>query len=162
MKRNDGAILPAARTEDLIVQEMADEVLVYDQRRHQAHCLNETAARVWRGLDGQSTAQEIASKLSRQQGVEVPAAVVELEVDQLRRSNLLSGPLAESLAGGLSRRAMLKRVGVGAAVALPVVASVVAPRTAQAATCLGAGAGCSTSSQCCSGICNGAPSGTCA
>lgn len=162
MKRNDEAILPAARTEDLIVQEVADEVLVYDQRRHQAHCLNETAARVWRGLDGQSTAREVAARLSRQQGVEVSAAVVELAVEQLRRGGLLSGPQAADSANGMSRRAMLKRVGVGAAVALPVVVSVVAPRAAQAATCLGPGAGCSTSSQCCSGICNGAPSGTCA
>jgi hypothetical protein len=162
MRTNDETILPAARTEDLIVQEMADEVLVYDQRRHQAHCLNETAARVWRGLDGQSTARQVAARLSRQQGVEVSAAVVELAVDQLRRSGLLSGPLAENTTGDVSRRAMLKRVGVGAAVALPVVASIVAPRAAQAATCLGPGASCSSSSQCCSGVCNGAPSGTCA
>ena len=158
MRTNDEAILPAARTEDLIVQEMADEVLVYDQRRHQAHCLNETAAQVWRGLDGQSTARQVAARLSRQRGVEVSAAVVELAVDQLRRSGLLNGPLLENTSG-VSRRAMLKRVGIGAAVALPVVASVVAPRAAQAATCLGAGAGCTTSSQCCSGVCS---NGTCA
>ncbi|MFL6212737.1 MAG: PqqD family peptide modification chaperone [Blastocatellia bacterium] len=159
MKINDEAILPAARTEDLIVQEMADEVLVYDQRRHQAHCLNETAARVWRGLDGQSTAHQIAARLSRQQGVEVSAAVVELAVDQLQRSGLLNGALAANPASGVSRRAMLKRVGIGAAVALPVVASIVAPRAAQAATCGGAGSACSTSSQCCSGVCS---NGTCA
>lgn len=154
MRTNDEAILPAARTEDLIVQEMADEVLVYDQRRHQAHCLNETAARVWRGLDGQSTAGQVAARLSRQQGVDVSAAVVELAVDQLRRSGLLNGPLAENPTSGVSRRAMLKRVGIGAAVALPVVASVVAPRAAQAATCLPATSACTTSSQCCSGVCS--------
>jgi hypothetical protein len=159
MKTNDEAILPAARTEDLIVQEIADEVLVYDQRRHQAHCLNETAARVWRGLDGQSTARQVAARLSSQQGVEMSAAVVELAVDQLQRSGLLSGAQAANAVSGVSRRAMLKRVGVGAAVALPVVASIVAPRAAQAATCGGPGATCSTSSQCCSGVCS---NGTCA
>jgi len=159
MKTNDDAILPAARTEDLIVQEMADEVLVYDQRRHQAHCLNETAARVWRGLDGQSTARQVAARLSQQQGIEMSAAVVEIAVDQLQRSGLLSGSPTANSTSGMSRRAILKRVGVGAAVALPVVASIVAPRAAQAATCMGPGASCSTSSQCCSGVCSG---GTCA
>jgi hypothetical protein len=91
--------------------------------------------------------------LSRQQGVDVSAAVVELAVDQLRRSGLLNASVTET-PGGVSRRAILKRVGIGAAVALPVVASVVAPRAAQAATCQPTGSGCTTSSQCCSGVCS--------
>ena len=45
---NSQAILPAAREEGLIIQEMADEVLVYDRERYKAHCLNQTAALVWR------------------------------------------------------------------------------------------------------------------
>src|SRR5215813_1471644 len=102
MKRREETKLPAAREEGLIVQEMADEVLVYDQKRHRAHCLNETAALVWRALDGKSTAAEVAAR---------------------------------------------------------VVASVRAPGAAQAATCLSSGQPCTTSPQCCSGLCSG---GTCA
>jgi Coenzyme PQQ synthesis protein D (PqqD) len=157
MKINEGAKLPAARAEDLIVQKMADEVLVYDQQRHQAHCLNQTAALVWRALDGESTAGEVAARLSQQEGVEIGTAVVEMAVAELSRSGLLAA--AVEAKSGLSRREMMKRVGVGAAVALPVVVSVVAPRAAQAATLLPPGSPCSSPAQCSSGICQ--PNNTC-
>ena len=35
---------PIARSNGLVVQEMPDEVLVYDLDSNKAHCLNETAA----------------------------------------------------------------------------------------------------------------------
>lgn len=35
--------LPAVRHEGLIVQELSDEVLIYDLDRDKAHCLNPTA-----------------------------------------------------------------------------------------------------------------------
>jgi hypothetical protein len=159
MKKQTEPILPAAREDDLIVQEMADEVLVYDQRRQQAHCLNPSAALVWRALDGGSTASEIAARLSQQQGVELTAAVVRLAVEELRRSGLLRGPQGGSRPSGVSRREMMKRVGVGAAVGLPLVVSVMAPRAAQAATCRASGQPCTASAQCCLGVCN---AGTCA
>jgi len=159
MKINEEMKLPAAREDGLIMQKMADEVLVYDQQRHQAHCLNQTAALVWRSLDGESTASQIAARLSQQQGVAVSVAVVQLAVEELRRSGLLRGPVVAAGKSGLSRRELMKRVGVGAAVALPVVMSVVAPRAAQAATCRASGQPCGTSAQCCSGTCQ--PGGTC-
>ena len=159
MKNNQEPILPAAREDELIVQEMAEEVLVYDQRRHQAHCLNETAALVWRSLDGASTASDIAARLSRQRGVTIESAMVQLAVEELRRNGLLHGPVAANGKSGLSRREMMKRVGIGAAVALPVVVSIVAPNAAQAANCLTSGQPCTSSAQCCSGLCN---AGTCA
>jgi hypothetical protein len=44
--------LPQARTEGLTVRELAEETLVYDKERHKAHCLNRTAACVWKHCDG--------------------------------------------------------------------------------------------------------------
>ena len=41
-------MLPVRRAEGLIVQEVAEETVVYDQKGHRAHCLNKTAALVWR------------------------------------------------------------------------------------------------------------------
>lgn len=154
MKTNEEVKLPAAREDGLIMQKMVDEVLIYDQQRHKAHCLNQTAALVWQSLDGKSTASQIAARLSQQQGVAVSAAVVQLAVAELGRSGLLRSPVAAEGKSGLSRRELIKRIGVGAAVALPVVVSVVAPRAAQAATCRTSGQPCTTSAQCCSGICN--------
>ena len=64
MKNNTEQIIPQARQEGLIVQELSEEVLVYDQQRHQAHCLNQTAAVVWRQCDGRRGAQEVARRAS--------------------------------------------------------------------------------------------------
>ncbi len=43
---------PLARKADLVTKEVADEVLVYDLKSHKAHCLNQTAALVWKYCDG--------------------------------------------------------------------------------------------------------------
>jgi hypothetical protein len=39
---------PKARKERLVVKELAQETLVYDENNHKAHCLNPTAALVWK------------------------------------------------------------------------------------------------------------------
>ena len=43
---------PLARSEELVIEELGDELLVYDERTQRAHCLSATAARVWRACDG--------------------------------------------------------------------------------------------------------------
>ena len=44
-----------ARQNGLVVQEMPGEVLVYDLDSNKAHCLNESAATVWRSCDGNNS-----------------------------------------------------------------------------------------------------------
>lgn len=44
---------PKARFENLVIQMIADETLVYDLANHRAHCLNETAAFVWGRCTGE-------------------------------------------------------------------------------------------------------------
>lgn len=56
--------LPQARTDDLVINELSDEVLVYDLQRDKAHCLNAAAASVWKQCDGRTTVAEIARRLS--------------------------------------------------------------------------------------------------
>ena len=48
-------VKPLARKEGLVIQELPVEVLVYDLDRDKAHCLNETAAMVWRKCNGCSS-----------------------------------------------------------------------------------------------------------
>lgn len=43
---------PCARRDDLLVQEVLDELLIYDLRSHEAHFLSAAAAAIWRGCDG--------------------------------------------------------------------------------------------------------------
>lgn len=149
---------PKARAEGLVVREVAEEVLVYDLGTHKAVCLNSTAAAVWRLCDGRRTAADIGKMLEKTAGAHVPEEVVWLALEQLGRDSLLDArPPRPAHLAGLSRREMIRRVGL-AAVALPAVASIVAPTPAQASSCLPQGASCNTGSQCCSTSCSG---GTC-
>jgi len=152
------ATKPRARSEGLIVQALPDETLVYDLDRDRAHCLNQTASLVWNRCDGRNTTGQIARAVSTDLKQPIDERFVWLALDQLGRNHLLlDGPRAPQLAG-FNRREVVKALALSAAVAAPVVASILAPAPAQAASCLGNGAGCSSPAQCCSGICSG---GTC-
>ena len=51
---------PVARREGVLVRELTGELLVYEQREHRAHCLNRTAAAVFRNADGTRTVADLA------------------------------------------------------------------------------------------------------
>ena len=57
-------MLPKARQERLTTQVLPDETLVYDHERHKAHCLNVTAALVWRHCDGHTSLDELARRVA--------------------------------------------------------------------------------------------------
>lgn len=151
---------PVARKQGLVIQELPDEVLVYDLDRDRAHCLNQTAAFVWQRCNGKNSTAQIARTLGQQFDCKVDEKIVWLALDQLGRNHLLeTKPIPPALLG-MNRRAMVRALGLAAVVAVPVVTSIVAPTPAQAATCVGQGGSCSTASQCCPGLtqCTG---GTC-
>ena len=145
---------PLARKEGLVIQELPDEVLVYDLDRDRAHCLNDTAAFVWQHCDGRTTTGEIARSLGTKVNAPVDEKVVWFAIDQLKRNHLMtSTPVPPQLVAGMGRRAMMRALGVAAVVAVPVVTSILAPTPAQAITCLANGAPCTLSAQCCSNLC---------
>jgi hypothetical protein len=156
--------LPSARREGIIRKELDGELLIYDLTRDKAHCLNESAAAIWKRCDGRTSTKEIAASLAKEVGASVDERVVWLALADLRRSHLLEEPaiLPKQIAAlrGMSRREAVRRIGLGAAIALPIVATIVAPTAAQAGSCLHAGAGCNAGPDCCSGTCTGV-GGTC-
>lgn len=156
MKQNAGGRVPRARTEGLVIQELPDEVLVYDRNRDKAHCLNQTAALVWKYCDGKTTVPSMAKRLEHDLKTErVDEKVVLYALGQLSKDHLLEESfVAPAMMAGLTRREMVRVLGLAAVVAVPVVTSIVAPTPAQAATCLSSGASCTSSAQCCSGVCN--------
>ena len=160
MKTREQSV-PRARQEGLVVQEMPDELLIYDLVRHKAHCLNETAALVWKRCDGKTSVKQLVHVLRTERDAAADESMVWMAFDQLAKAHLLHGEsLAWSGASGISRRQVIKRIGAAAAVSLPLVTSIVAPRAVQAATCLGSGGACTSNAQCCSFLCQGG--GTCA
>ncbi len=82
-------VQPLARQASLVVKELEDETLVYDLETDKAHCLNSTAARVWKSCDGHSTVTDIAEQLSSPGKPAVDESVVWLALDQLERFKLL-------------------------------------------------------------------------
>lgn len=144
--------LPRARRAQLIVKELANETLVYDEESHEAHCLNQTAAFVWRHCDGHTSIAKIERLLEKQLKTKVPEQVVWSALEQLEKSHLLeASAFRPQLLEGMSRRELIHRLGIGAALSLPVVVSIVAPTAAEAAstTCSPVGGPCAVDSDCC-------------
>ena len=147
--------LPRARKEGLVVQEMPDELLIYDLVRNKAHCLNQTAALVWKRCDGKTSVKQMVSLLGKDTEYSVDEAVVWLAFDQLAKANLLQVETGKwPGASGISRREVIRRIGIAASVSLPIVTSIIAPKAAHAINCRASGQGCTASAQCCSGVCN--------
>ncbi len=131
---------PKARERGLLVEALDDETLVYDLEGHTAHCLNPSAAAVWRSADGSTTVSGIARRLGAL-GLPDDEAVVRLALDRLGRAGLLSDTEESGSQDGnrrVTRRDVMRVLGLsaGLAVLLPVVTSVTAPLAAQAASCI--------------------------
>jgi hypothetical protein len=142
---------PQSRRSGLLIRELPEELVVYDQQRHRAHCLNRTAAAVFRHADGTRTLAELARLLDPAAPSPAVEGVVTLALARLAEADLLEGPAAEPPSGeGLTRREVARRVGIAAAILLPAVATIVAPTPAEAAATCAVGAG----------ACAGKPDGT--
>lgn len=131
MKASRRARHPRARRENLVVERLGDETLVYDVVTQKAHCLNATAAAIWDACDGRRDEAAIAARLGPAHGGRAAVGVVRHGLRGLFRARLLEGPAPGPLSVG--RRGALKKIAAG--MALPVVASIVAPDVAEAATC---------------------------
>ncbi len=144
-------LTPKARKDELIVKELANELLVYDEKNQKAHCLNQTAALVWKSCDGRSDIPRITRRLAKSLGIPVLQESVQLAIRQLAESHLLEIPKSElALLPRTSRREVVRRLGI-AAISVPIVTSLLAPAAVQAASCVPLGGSCTSTSQCCPG-----------
>lgn len=153
------AVLPCARTDGLVISELGDETLVYDLERDEAHCLNQTAALVWKHCDGQTTVAQIAGLLQKELDTSGDPDIVWLAIKQLQRFHLIENAAEPAIAAlSVSRRKLLLKYAP-AALALPVIMSISVPAAAQAGgSCKNEGFSCGSNIDCCSQNCN---SGTC-
>lgn len=130
---------PKARTENLIVQNVADETLIYDLTSHKAHCLNETAAFVWTTCSGDVSVEDMTRLTESRFGHPVDVDLVKLALSQLNERELLSEGFGPAESKMPSRREAIKRLGLASAIALPVIASLVsstAAGTSSACACV--------------------------
>ena len=113
-----------ARSNNLLIHNVGAETVVYDRDRQTAHRLNETATAVWQRLDGQTSAEEIATDLR------CDSNVVIMAIDHLHSAHLLKAKYPSLV----SRRSAVRKVArlAAAGIVLPVVSSIAAPTPAMA------------------------------
>jgi len=120
-------LLPKARTADIVTQNLKTEVLIYDLKTNQAFCLNETLAKVFNACDGQ-TPLESLKRASHFTDDLIHLALAELEANELLED------YANDHFAGMSRREVVRRVGLASMIALPLIAGITAPVAADAAS----------------------------
>lgn len=124
---------PKARLENIIVQEVETETLICDLTENRVFCLNSTAGEVWKLCDGKTNVWQIADNLSRKTNTLAIEELVLLTLRELSSKGLLSQKIETSqLFGNLSRREVVKKVGLTSIIALPIITSVVMPTAANA------------------------------
>lgn len=154
---------PSSRRNDLVIQELDDEVLIYDLKENRAFCLNETSALIWQLCNGKRSTAEIVEALNQKLNSLASDELVWFALEQLKKENLIenSNELPNYFVG-MNRRQIIKKVGLGTMVALPIVAGIIAPQAIHAGSCgnVANGQACPQGNcQCQSNCCNG---GACA
>jgi hypothetical protein len=132
---------PKTRSVRLLLEELADELLIYDVEQNKVHCLNGIAMRVWSLCDGERTVSEIARAVGTDLESDEVEALVWSALDQFAEKHLLEDvkvgepieeqPLEAYKPEGMSRRQMLLKVSMAVAL-LPLVDSIVSPEAALA------------------------------
>jgi len=144
---------PKSRTDEIVVQELNGEVLVYDLRENRAMALNETSSAVWKACDGSNSVEDIMKAVGNED-------IVWLALAELKNEKLIDAvPERPAKFEGMSRREVLGKIAVGSMLALPVIASLAAPVSAQVTgSC---GGTCSNPSQCPNQVCNSCVNNRC-
>lgn len=127
---------PTAR-EELIVENLTAETVVYDPESHRAYCLNQIVAFVWKQCDGRTSEEEIAKRLPAA-GLPADPDIVRLALCELSEAKLLADEGIANIAENTpSRRELVGKLAVAAGFAaalMPAITSIVAPTPAMAAS----------------------------
>src|SRR5579863_3319072 len=114
------AELSTPKRKDAIIHQVGGEFIVYDKPTEHAHCLNQTAWDVWQLCDGKTTVAAMIKKLGP--GSDEP---VWLSLERLEKAGLIDD--APRMAVNLARRNAVRKLGLAAAIALPVIVSTTIP-----------------------------------
>jgi hypothetical protein len=155
-----GGMNPRGCQDQLLVEELPGELLVYDLVRNKAHCLNQTAAFIWQHCDGATTVAEIAARLPEELGLPADETLVWLALDRLGQAGLLQDqptpPAGQKLLG---RRDLMRKLALTGSLAmlLPLISTANIPAAAAAASnpCKPPNCNCPNDSargSCCAGI----------
>ena len=139
-------ILPKAKTENMVVQDLGDELLIYNVTTHQAYTLNETSKIVFNSCDGPSNFDDL------KRAFKFTDDLIHLTLDKLAANDLLED-YHDSHFAGLPRREVIKRIGFASVIALPVIFNLAVPTAAYAASVSCAGVICNDNNACTTDSC---------
>lgn len=126
---------PIGLRNNILVQELEKELLLYDLSRDKVFCLNETSSLIWNLCDGENSIEDIRQKISLRLRTNISEEIIWLALDKLKTEQLLSnhGEIVIDF-NNLSRREVIKRAGLSTMVALPLVLSIISPSAVNAAS----------------------------
>jgi len=151
--QNHSDKMPHARTDRLVIQDMEEEMLVYDLDADKATCLNQASRIVWQNCDGRTSISDMSRLIGKELNITASKEFVVLALRELSESNLIDDSENKfEMEPPVSRRDLITRYGVPMA-ALPIVMSLVAPVSAQMTSCVPVSQPCTpTGLPCCVGF----------
>ncbi len=124
---------PKADSSKFVIQELPDELLLYNLDTNRAFALNHTSGFVWQNCTGEKSVKEIAEDLEKELHQNVPEDLIWLTLERLQSEKLIEiedPSLISELK--VNRRKMLKSAGLASLVALPLISSMIAPQPVNA------------------------------
>jgi Coenzyme PQQ synthesis protein D (PqqD) len=79
-------------SDKLIVEQLADELLIYDPERNKAFCLNQRTAFVWLHCDGKTTVAEMVELLAADWNRRLDEQLIRVTLGALAKDGLLAAP----------------------------------------------------------------------
>lgn len=124
---------PISLKQNMLVQELEKELLLYDLDRDKVFCLNETSLLIWNLCDGENSVEDIRRKIGSKLKTPVNEELIWLTLDELKSKKLLSNHQEVAIDfNGLSRREVIKKVGLATMTALPLIMTITSPIPAAA------------------------------
>ena len=124
---------PLARKRDIFVENLPEEVVLYDKNTNKVHCLNKTAAAIWESCDGSRTVDGLAHIAEAKVGAPADRKVVLQALEELEKADLLeAGSAMVADAGVTSRREAVSKIALAGTA---LVATIVAATPAAHASC---------------------------
>jgi hypothetical protein len=128
--RNERTFTPERKK--MITRQLKDELVLYDRDTNRAFCLNRVAGEIWMLCDGETTIEEIIEHFQKIGEPEINQNIIYLTLQKLQHLGLLKIGLQVEHLTSRYRRAVMKKLGIAATMALPVVTAIVVPTPAEA------------------------------
>jgi hypothetical protein len=138
IKMKNQTKLPMLRTENLVVQELPHELLIYDLKKDRALCLNETSRLILDECKGENSIDQAIINLSGKLKNQVSEEMIWMVVEQFKKFDLLKNDYQLPVQTTKLTRRKILQSAAALGLALPVITSLVAPMAvnAQSGTCV--------------------------